>query len=406
MIALLALLVGAGLDDEQARVLAYRALAESGGVAAVEQLTEAIGDEQDPSARAAAQDALARIELDVAALDHLLQEGNELARAWAAHQLGHYGGSVAAEALLAASDDPSDRVRREVYDSLGRSDDPRALNVLRKAAVADASATNRELAESAALASIENRDGVDVPLQMARLKSGTPGVRIQAAKSLGEAGDWRAVDPLVHAAQTGEVELRKTALLALGHLGDKRAVEPIRELAESQSGQVRYAALAALAYLADESATPTLVALCADPDASTRQLAVRALAWTAAPGTAERLRPLLGDTSENVRAEVVLSLGELDEPERIEGLEQALDDVSPFVRSEAMRLLAATGADVDDHCVRLLEDRDALVRIAAAGACADRGVTGAVPALEKLASRTRDASEKTYYEEALARLSP
>ena len=399
-------LLGAGLDDEQARVLAYRALAEQSSFEAVVQLTAAIRDEPDPSARAAAQDALARVELGVDELTTLVVDGDELARAWAAHQLGHYGGAVAADALLAAASDPSAAVRREVYEALGRSDDPRALDVLRKAAVADASATNRDIANTAALAHVEHRDGVDVPLQLARLRGGSADARVQAAKTLGQAGDWRAVEPLVEAAQTGDVELRKAALLALGHLGDQRAVPEIQALATSQSGHVRYAALAALAYLADESATPTLVELTRDSDASTRQLAVRALAWTGAPGTSELLRPLLADPSEHVRAEVVLSLGESDEPQRIDGLVDALDDASPFLRAEALRYLAASGAQVAEHAESMLSDRDALVRIAAARACADRGVTQAIPTLERLVAKTKDDDERAYYADALARLSP
>ncbi|HJN75740.1 MAG TPA: HEAT repeat domain-containing protein [Myxococcota bacterium] len=395
----------AGARPPEARILEYRRLADEGGVEAAETLSGALVSEDDPAARIAARDALSRVDLTQDELLGVLEDSaTSEARAWAAHSLGHYGGLTAAEGLLAAVDDPDDRVRAEVYEALGRNKDPRAVAVLQRAAVQDPSSDNRETAIVAAKRSLQD-ESVDVPIELARLAGSDPGARIQAAQALGGSEDWRAVTPLVAAAESGDVELRKASLLALGHLGDQRAVDPVREIAASSTGHVRYAAVAALAYLADESAIPTLVELCGDSDPSTRQLAVRALAWTDAPGTAAIIQPLLSDPSENVRAEVVLGLGEIADPERTAGLAEALGDPSPFVRAEAARLLGISGDTAGGTAlVALLSDRDALVRISTAGAVADLGLTDAISPLEKLVSKTKDEDERGYYEAALKKL--
>ena len=400
---LLALLLAA--ESPEGRILEYRRVSDQGTVEAADTLAAALSIEDDPRARVAARDALSRVDLDAEELV-LLLEGSEYAeaRAWAAHSLGHYGGSGAADALLAAVDDPSDLVRAEVYEALGSNRDPRAITVLQKAAVQDPDAKNREAAILAAKRAL-SEPSVDVPLELARLASEDENARVQAARRLGSSDDWRAVEPLIGAAQGGDTELRKAALLALGHLGDARAVGPICEVATSSSGHVRYAALAALAYLKDESATQVLVQLTSDGDASTRQLAIRALAWTNAPGTAALIRPLLQDADEHVRAEVVLSLGEIDDPARVEGLVEGLVDPSPFVRAEAARLLGKTGdVEAGAALLPLLKDRDALVRIAAAQAAADLGLDEAREPLGKLVEKTRDAEERAWYEKALSQL--
>lgn len=391
--------------DADARIVEYRRLADSGGAEAVEALAIALSTEEDPSARVAARDALSRVDIREDELIAVLQDSASAdARSWAAHSLGHYGGLGVADALLASVDDEDDRVRREVYEALGRNKDPRGMQALQKAAVRDPVSKNRQTAIVAAKTAMQD-DGVDVPMELARLQGDDAAAAALAARKLGESQDWRAMDPLVAAASGGDIELRKAALLALGHLGDQRAVGAVRGIAEDSSGHVRYAALAALAYLADESATPTLVTLCADPDPSTRQLAVRALAWTDAPGTAAHIRPLLGDSSENVRAEVVLSLGEIADPERGAALVEALEDPSPFVRAEAARLVGQTGdVSAGEAVLVLLQDGDPLVRIASAGAVADLGLDAGRAPLEKLVAKTRDADERAYYEAALERL--
>lgn len=384
--------------------MVWLALLLAGEIAELEAIAEALSATEDPGQRAALQSQLTRVELSPAQLAQVLAESDEdAARAWAAHALGRQFDDLALEALLGAVDDESELVRREVYTALGRRDDPAALTALKKAAVRDPSAGLREEALQAARATVHAGQEVDVPSQIARLRSEDPTEVVRAAEALAEAGDWRAVEPLIAAASKGDPEARQAALIALGNLGDPRAVDDICAIATSTAGPIRYHALAALAYLADDGAVPTLRTLLGDPDPWTRQYAVRALAWTAAPGTAEWLIPVLDDPEEQVRVEVLTHAGRIDAP--FELLVEALDDPSPFVRAEAVRLLAE-GADArTPEAVRpLLQDKDPLVRIQAAEAAVALMDILAKDELRRLVKKTKNDDERAVYERALASL--
>jgi len=373
----------------------------AGDIAELESLAAELATSEDPAARARLESAMTRVDLTPGQLAGVLADSeHDAARAWAAHALGRYRDHLALEALLGAVDDESELVRREVYRALGKRDDPEAQIALRKAAVRDPSAALRDEALSAARATVHAGEEVDIPSEIALLRSEDSIRAVQAAQRLGEAGDWRAVEPLVAVARKGDPDLRHAALLALGHLGDPRAVDDVCEIAVTTAGPVRYHALAALAYLSDESSVPTLTTLLQDPDPWTRQYAVRALAWTAAPGTAELLLPMLDDPEDRVRVEVLTNAERLGSPYEL--LVKALDDPSPFVRAEAVRLLAA-GADARaPAAIRpLLGDKDPLVRIQAAEGALLLYDVLAVEELDKLVRRTRDEGERAVYQKAL-----
>lgn len=404
---LLAWLSAASLQDPdpRARVLAYRELAEAqDSAAAVEQIAAALSTESDPQVRAAGQDALSRLDLNVDQLAALLGESEEpIARAWAAHSLGRHG-PLGVDALLAAVEDTSPQVRGEVYDALARSGDPRALQALRRAAVKDPSALLRERASQAAL-QVVGRQEVQINAELARLGHPDPGERVLACKRLGQAGDWRALQPLLDAAKAGDPIVREAAILALGQLGDHRAVPELEVLATQTSGKLRYSAIAALAHLADESAVPTLTSLMQDPDPATRQLAVRAVSWTDPAGSAALFLPLLADPEEAVRLEVIGALGQSSDPERAAALITALADPSPFARAEAARLLSrADHPRSIEALTPLLKDRDPLVRLSAAASLQTLGATQAAPAIRKAAEKAPTAEEKATLEAAAAAL--
>lgn len=410
---LMALLLAAGAtppmlasEDPAARAGAYRALAADATPAdageRLEQLAAALASETDPRARGAGQDAMARLPLSEADLvDALSVSPHAVARAWAAHALGHREAAGAVEALLGAVDDPEELVRAKVYEALARSDDPRAISALRKAAVRDPSAALRDAASQAALAAVRH-ENPDVPGDLALLEAGDPAQRVNAARRLGQSGDWRALQPLLAAARSGPMEVRQAALLALGHLGDHRAVPPLLELLDQTSGPLRYHVLAALAWLGDEAAVPALSRLVRDGEPTTRQLSARALAWTDAPGTVPLLMGVTRDPAVEVRIELLHAVERLTDPARADLLRALLSDPEGAVRAEAAwRLAALDPAGAGPALLPLLEDRDPLVRLAAADSLSRLGVTAAVPGLRKLVDRTRDEDERASYQLAL-----
>jgi len=394
--------------DPAVRTLAYRQLGDRQDPGSLELLAVRLSQEGDPGARLAAQDALGRLLLDVDALARALEHSpSPHARAWAAHALGNYPGLIEVQILLEAVDDPDDRVRREVYEALGRQGDSLAVTALTRAAVRDPSAELRRVADRAAHQVVAGRDtAIDVPTWLALLASGDPPERVLAAHRLGESGDWRVYEPLLHATASGPREVRVAAVTGLGALGDRRAVPALHDLARGAEGALRHHAIAALAHLADESSQPVLSGLLEDPDPETQRFAVRALGWLGGPGAVDAIAPALDDPALAVRTEVVQQLRDLDEPARVTAVIRALDDPEPLIRAEAVRLLGSLeGPRVEPALLASLGDSDTLVRLTGADALVARQATAAVPLLRDLVDRTRDADERALYEEALAGLS-
>jgi len=394
-------------DDPRLRAQAYRSLGDAGEAASLEVLARQITHEQDPGARAAARDAMARLQLSEAELQGALKSAEApVARAWAAHCLGRYPGPVTVHALMEAATDPEPQVRREVYESLGGLGDRAALDTLMGAATRDPSVALRAVAEQATRTLVgRDRQRTDVPTQLALLQSGTAEQQAAAAATLGQAGDWRAVQPLLHAASTGPDPLALAALTALGELGDLRAVPSLVKQVEEGTGSTRYHAIGALAKLGDESSVETLEDLFSDVDPLARQFALRALFWMQAAEVVQRVEVLLKDPDERVRTELMLGLASTDPEKRAPLLRQAIRDPSPFLRSEAARLLEGQrDPETANALLHALEDRDPLVRIIAAQSLAAHGEPRAVAPLEKLVDRTRADEERAAYKKALEQL--
>jgi HEAT repeat protein len=357
-------------SDPRVRVQAYRSAAhERAAPEALERIAGALASESDADARAAGRDALARLDLDVAALaDALATSEHGTARAWSAYALGHHPGTTSVSALLDAISDPNDAVRREVYDALGRLGDRTVLPALQLAASADPTVTGRRHATDAAVAVVRGRRDLDIETTVAQLTSGDVDQRIQAAATLSRSADWRAVDALIAASESGDIDVRRAAVLALGILGDQRAVPHLVAQFPGAVATLRYDLLAALARLGDESALPSVLLLLDHDDPATRQLAVRAAAWIAADDVVEAITPSAADPAEQVRTEVLLVLdNQMRGAARASVLAQMLaDDPSPFLRAEAARVLVTVGGETAEQSLALaLEDRDSLVRLAA-----------------------------------------
>ncbi len=397
-----------GAEDPEQRRAAIHALADVGGVQAVELLSARLEHEPDDAMRRAIHDALLRIQLDQEQLASVLADSDTAAaRAFAAHALGHHRTPGSVAALLGALRDPEPSVRREVYEALGTSGDRTAIQELIKAAVRESSPALREQAEQAAqrLASESGRPR-EVLVAISMLQGGNLDDQLWAVEVLGESGDWRALQVLLDAAGTATPQVRREAIKALGLLGDHRAVPPLLDMLSSSSGRTQHYVIGALALLGDESSLEPLGALVDDPDPAARVLTIRALSSLDHPGVVDLIIPGLQDVEEPVRIEVIHALGRSGGEAAVAALVQALDDPSPFLRAEASRLLAESGApSAEAPLLDALEDRDSLVRLTAAEGLARMGAESALPRLEELARSTRDDEERASYERAVDRLS-
>jgi HEAT repeat protein len=394
-------------EEPEQRRAAIHALADLGGLEAVELLAARLEHESDDDSRRAIHDALLRIQLDEVQLTALLADGGTAAaRAFAAHSLGNRHSQGSVTALLKALRDPEPVVRREVYEALGSSGDRTVIQELIKAAVRETSPPLREQAEQAAqlLASQSGRPR-EVLVAISMLQGGKLGDQLWAIEVLAESGDWRALQVLLDTAHSAAPEVQREAIKALGMLGDHRAVPALHTMLDTHTGRTRHYVIGALALLGDEASLEPLARLVGDPDPASRVLAIRALGALGHPGAAERILPALEDPEEPVRTEAIHALGRHEGTRAVPGLTRALEDPSPFLRAEAARLLAMTGVPgVDQPLLALLDDRDPLVRLTSAEGLALLGAEEALPRIEQLAEATRDDDERAAYERAAARL--
>ncbi len=408
---LFAVLIAADLDatDPRARANAYRNLGDAGDPASLDVIALRLSTESNPTALAAGQDAMARLQIDQGTLmESLVQSEVPIARAWAAHGLGRYPGAATLAALKQGAKDPEPQVRREVYESLAMLGDRSGLSTLMNAANRDPSLALRQLAEDSATLLIQNERGLaDTSTQLALLQSGNNEQKIEAARQLGRSKDWKALQPLLHLAAGGSQPVRIAAISALGQLGDQRAVKKLIEIAVEESGEVRYQAISALARLEDESSVESLQGLLDEQDPRTRVYSIRALYWVGGPQIADIVSVGLSDPNESVRVEVLLGLKRIEAEERVPLLLTAMKDPSFTMRAEATRLLGQqANKSTVAPLLKALGDTDALVRLTAADALASIGEQQAVPILEKLVSRTREEDERALYQRALKSLAP
>lgn len=396
----------AATDLDERRV-AIHALADRGGVGAIELLAARLEHESDEAMRRAIHDALLRVQLDQQQLMELLAHSDTVAaRAFAAHALGHHHTSAAVSALLAAIRDSEPAVRREVYEALGSSGERTAIQDLIKAAVRETSPGLREQAEQAAqrLAASSGRPR-EVLVAISMLQGGGIDDQLWAVEVLAESGDWRAFQVLLDTSSTAASELQREAIKGLGMLGDHRAVPFLLTMLETSSGRTRHHVIGALALLGDESSLEPLGRLVTDPDPGSRVLAIRALSSLHHAGVVPLIVPALDDDDEVVRIEAIHALGRSGAPAAAAALVRGLDDPSPFLRAEATRLLVETGSPSAEHpLLEALSDRDPLVRLTAAEGLARLGSEAALPALEELVRSTREDEERAAYERAAERL--
>jgi len=142
-------------------------------------------------------------------------------------------------------------------------------------------------------------------------------IRSQAAQSLGNIKDARAVEPLITALRDEKVEMRRTAAIALGNIKDTRAVEPLITALRDEDSDMRSDAAEALGHIKDIRALDPLIAALKEESSYVRTSIVEALESIGNSRAVKPLTAILKETpaDEPLHENIVKALKHLAEPE-------------------------------------------------------------------------------------------
>lgn len=316
-------------QDEQVRAAALERLATMAEACVVPTLMQALRSET-PRVREAAARALARVYgvEAVAALATALTDGDPWVRKAAVEALAQHGAQDVVDDLVRlAQADTDGEVRRAAVEALGQIGGSRVLAVLSDLA-----------------------------------RAGDGRIAQAALAAMSRLGHPRAIEELLAALATSDVERRKNVVRLLGDRGGALAIAALQwTVTHDPDPGVVQAALDALAHLATPQAIAALIELTADENH--RSLCVAALARVGSPMAPEIVRGLK-HSNPQVRCAVVQALARLDGEAVTDALVTALRDEDPSVRTTALTALAQKRLQsVRAHIVMLARtDADPAVR--------------------------------------------
>ena len=200
----------------------------------------------------------------------------------------------------------------------------------------------------------------EVEIQIDLLKEKDWFRRKEAAITLGEMGDERAVAPLIMALRDDEWNVREAAEDALAMIGSP-AVEPlIKALREYQT---RRYVIKVLGRIKDERVLDPLFVQLRNEEFNDD--ATAALVEVGLPAV-ERLTAVFNDKDKNVRKHAVQALGAIGLPEAVELLIEATKDDEWEVRMSAIAGLDAIGDERGKPAIKaLMKDPDFAVQMRA-----------------------------------------
>jgi len=207
---------------------------------------------------------------------------------------------------------------------------------------------------------VEEKVKDEVEIQIDLLKDKDWFRRKDAAITLGEMGDERAISPLITALRDAEWNVREAAQDALAQIGPP-AVEPlIKALREYQ---IKTFVIQVLGKIKDERVLDPLMAQLRNEEF--KDVATKALIEVGLPAV-ERLMAVMNDKDKHVRKHVVTALGEIGVPEAVEPLIDATRDEDWTVRLQAIAALHLIGDERGKPAVKaLVKDPDFAVQMRA-----------------------------------------
>jgi len=207
---------------------------------------------------------------------------------------------------------------------------------------------------------VEEKVKDEVEIQIDLLKDKDWFRRKDAAITLGEMADERAIGPLITALRDAEWNVREAAQDALAQIGPL-AVEPlIKALREYQ---IKTFVIQVLGKIKDERVLDPLMAQLRNEEF--KDVATKALIEVGLPAV-ERLMAVMNDKDKHVRKHVVTALGEIGVPEAVEPLIDATRDEDWAVRLQAIAALHLIGDERAKPAVKaLMKDPDFAVQMRA-----------------------------------------
>ncbi len=309
--------------------------AGGGNARAVAALIRAISDE-DPSVRLSGAETLGKLQ-DPRAVQALIQalrqDPDPKVRAMAAWALGEIEDPAAVSALSAALREDDDReVRVQAAEALGNIEDVSAIGALGDA-VGDPTVEVRR----AAVEALGNMDDARVvPLVIPSLRDDDVEVRRSAAHALGHTESAQAIEPLIAATRDPDLEVRVYAIEALGNQGDLRAQPAFLDALRDERADVRRVAIDAIGNLELGAAPREVLDAVRDPDREVRYGAVDALGNFEDPAAVPVLLEIVrASTDRELQYEALDALSNIESPAAYEALIPLLQHEDPKVRQLA-----------------------------------------------------------------------
>lgn len=294
--------------------------------------------------------------------------------------------------LMAGSDSvrlPAPVVRSMVRKALATQQGGGASDKVVEAMIVALGDEDAEIREQAAysLGQLEDPRAVE-PLAKAVLNDTEPGVREQAAWSLGMIEESAAVPALSQALSDAEADVREQAAWALGMIEDDSAVDALTQVLSDPDEDVREQAVWALGMIESEAAAAPLMIALSDSNAQIRSQAAWSLGMIEESSAVDALAGVLHDTDPEVREQAAWALGMIEDAGAVSALSSALIDSEASVREQAAWSLGMIedSAGVDPLAAALAGDADPSVREQAAWALGmiedDRALDALLDALE------------------------
>jgi HEAT repeat protein len=202
------------------------------------------------------------------------------------------------------------------------------------------------------------KDEVEIQVDLLRDKDWYR--RREAAITLGEMGDERAIPHLIAALRDSEWNVREAAEDALAQIGSP-AVEPL--LRALREYQIRKFVIKILGRIKDERVLDPLFAQLRNEEF--KEAATEALVEVGQPAV-ERLTAVLNDKDKNVRKHAVIALGDIGVTECVDLLIEATKDEEWEVRLAAIAALDKIGDERGKPAIKaLIKDPDFVVQMRA-----------------------------------------